>query len=118
MTSRIDRYCDTVLFVITPESVKTVDMVHQGGVTFEMQLANARRLRDKTFKIIGIYREGNENTAYLRDHRYIDFRDGTKYKQKLRNLAEFTADGKIQTHPTLISDRSRKQNRQAPKQPF
>lgn len=38
-----------------------------------MELANARRIKDG-FRIIPIFREGNETTSYLSDHRYLDFR--------------------------------------------
>ncbi len=88
MTSRIDRECDAMLFVITPAAVQAVDKSLSGGVHFEMQLANARRSREQDFRIIGIYREGNENTAYLRDHRYADFRDDSLYEQNLKELAD------------------------------
>src|SRR6185503_6673945 len=66
MTSQIDRECEVMLFIITPASVRAVDESRSGGVHFEMQLANARRMREH-FRIIGVYREGNDNTSYLRD---------------------------------------------------
>jgi len=88
MTSRIAHECDAMLFVITPAAVQAVDESQSGGVHFEMQLANARRLREHDFRIIGIYREGNENTAYLHDHRYADFRDDSLYEQNLKELAD------------------------------
>ncbi|MCK5329658.1 MAG: SUMF1/EgtB/PvdO family nonheme iron enzyme, partial [Candidatus Latescibacteria bacterium] len=88
MTGRIDRECEAMLFVITPAAVQAVDKSLSGGVHFEMQLANARKLREPGFRIIGIYREGNENTAYLRDHRYADFRDDSLYEQNLKELAD------------------------------
>lgn len=87
MVSKIDRECDAMLFVITTAAVRAVDESKSGGVHFEMQLANARRMRDK-FKIIGVYREGNDNTAYLRDHRYVDFRDDNHYERNLEELAK------------------------------
>ena len=52
-----------------------------------MQLANARRMRDSTFRIIGVYRDTTEITSYLRDHRYIDFRDDNVYADQNRELA-------------------------------
>jgi hypothetical protein len=87
MTSEIDRDSDALLFVITPASVAAVDDRRSGAVHFEMQLANARRLRDPGFRIIGIYREGAETPSYLRDHRYIDFRDDRQYDGRLQELA-------------------------------
>lgn len=87
MTSEIDRECDALLFVITPASVAAVDQEKSGGVHFEMQLANARRIRDSSFHIIGVYREGTDTTSYLRDHRYIDFRDDGLYGTQIRELA-------------------------------
>jgi len=50
-------------------------------------LANARRIRDSSFRIIGVYREGTDNTSYLRDHRYIDFRDDGLYDIQIHKLA-------------------------------
>ena len=88
MTSRIDRDCDAMLFIITPAAVQSVDSSHSGGVHFEMQLANARRLREPSFRIIGIYREGGDNVSYLRDHRYIDFRDDSRYEKNLQMLSD------------------------------
>lgn len=87
MTSRIDRECMAMLFVITPAAVAAVDQAQPGGVHFEMQIANARRLREENFRIIGIYREGTDNTAYLKDHRYIDFRNDDRYELQLEKLA-------------------------------
>lgn len=87
MTSEIDRECDALLFIITPASVASVDQEKSGGVHFEMQLANARRIRDSSFRIIGVYREGTDNTSYLRDHRYIDFRDDGLYDIQIHKLA-------------------------------
>lgn len=87
MTSEIDRECDVLLFVITPASVEAVDHDKSGGVHFEMQLANARRMRDSSFRIIGVYREGTDTTSYLRDHRYVDFRDDGLYADQIRELA-------------------------------
>jgi len=52
-----------------------------------MQLANARRIRDKYFRIIGIVREGSDVTSYIQDHRYIDFRDDRMYDNQLKQLA-------------------------------
>ncbi len=87
MTSEIDRECDALLFVITSASVAAVDEKKAGGVHFEMQLANARRIRDLSFRIIGVYREGTEMTSYLHDLRYIDFRDDGLYGTQIRELA-------------------------------
>jgi hypothetical protein len=86
MTAEIDRDSDALLFVITPKSVAAVDHGQSGAVHFEMQLANARRMRDSHFRIIGIYREGNDASSYLRDHRYIDFRDDRYYDRQLQEL--------------------------------
>ena len=99
MTSRIDRECEAMLFVITPAAVQAVDVSHSGGVHFEMQIANARKLKEpEEFRIIGIYREGNKNTAYLKDQRYIDFRDDSLYEQNLKELAD-SLWGRRTNHP-------------------
>jgi hypothetical protein len=73
--------------VITPAAVVAVDKQRSGALSFEIQLANSRRLSEPSFRIIGIYREGIETPSYLRDHRYIDFRDDLKYDDQLRELA-------------------------------
>ncbi len=88
MTSRINYDCEAMLFVITPAAVEAVDQSKTGGVHFEMQIASARRMREPAFRMIGIYREGKNSTAYLRDHRYIDFRDDSKYQERLKELAD------------------------------
>ena len=87
MTLEIDRECDALLFVITPASVAAVDHEKTGGLHFEIQLANARRMRDSSFRIIGVYREGTDTTSYLRDDRWIDFRDDSLYANQIRELA-------------------------------
>lgn len=87
MTRQIDRECTAMLFIITPAAVLAVDESKSGAINFEMQLANARRMRGG-FRIIGVYREGSDNTAYLRDHRYIDFRHDEHYDNNLKVLAD------------------------------
>ena len=71
------RECDYFLFIITPEAVKAVES-GKGAVAFEMQIANACRMKDG-LKIIPIFREGNETSTYLLDHRYLDFRNDDEY---------------------------------------
>lgn len=108
MTSKIDRECSALLFIITPDSVKAVDYDQIGSVNFEMQLANARRLRDSSFRIIGIYREGDKPTAYLRDHRYIDFRNDANYEDRLNELAQSLLGNKYKPKLKVVKTSSNK----------
>jgi CRP-like cAMP-binding protein len=88
MTSGI-READYVLFIITPRSVKAVEK-GKGALAFEMQISNARRLASKSdFRIIPIFREGRATSTYLSDHRYLDFRDDTKYESQLVELIKW-----------------------------
>lgn len=103
MQSKIGKECDVLLFIITPASVKAVDEGEGGAVKFEMQLANARRLAEPGFRIIGIYREGDANTNYLRDHRYADFREGVDYEKVLRSLAD-SLWGRMSKPPLATQD--------------
>jgi hypothetical protein len=37
-------------------------------------------------RLIPIYREGDKTAAHVRDHRYADFRDDSKYEKNLSEL--------------------------------
>lgn len=78
---------DVMLFVITPGAVAAAEAPHGkgGAVKFEVQMMNARRLAEGT-RIIGAYRAGERPPHYLRDHRYIDFRDDRAYEESLQTL--------------------------------
>jgi nucleoside phosphorylase len=78
---------DVVLFVITPQSVAAVeDATSSGGaLKFEMQMAAAKMVAGQG-RVIGIYREGDRPPHYLKDRRYVDFRDDKKYPERLREL--------------------------------
>jgi len=86
MSSKIDE-SDVVLFVITPESVAAVEKTKgQGGaLKFEMQMSAAKALNGDG-RIIGIYREGGRPPHYLRDKRYVDFREDSIYQESLTEL--------------------------------
>ena len=111
MTHRIGRECDAMLFIITPEAVRAIDESKSGGVHFEMQLATARRLREPGFRVIGIYREGDNNTEFLEAHRYADFRDDEKYRENLQALADSLL-GRARK-PTLGAQQSKENRAQA-----
>lgn len=87
MTSKIAE-ADVVLFVMTTRSVAAAEAPKgQGGaVKFEMQMATSRRIAGERMRLIGIYREGSKTAAHLRDHRYADFRDNSKYHDRLEEL--------------------------------
>ena len=78
---------DILLFVITSNSVRAAEAPDgEGGpLKFEVQMMNARRIREGT-RIIGIYRDGDRPPNYLRDHRYVDFRNDESYAQSLHIL--------------------------------
>jgi hypothetical protein len=87
MTSKIKK-ADIVLFIMTTASVTAVEAgeTKGGAVKFEMQLASSRKIAGEKVRIIPIYREGNKTASYVRDHRYADFRDDSKYQTELQRL--------------------------------
>ena len=87
MTSMID-IANVVLFIMTKESVAAVESTKEGAVRFEMQLAMSRKLAGDKLRVIGIYREGDKIAAPIRDSRYADFRDDSKYDTNLKALVD------------------------------
>ena len=88
MTSKIAE-ADVVLFVMTTRSVAAVEAPIVGGaVKFEMQMASSRKIAGEQMRLIGLYREGNQTAAHLRDHRYADFRYDSPYKASLQELID------------------------------
>jgi len=82
-------HADAVLFIITRASVEAVESRKPGGaLKFELQMAIARIIAGEPFRLIGIYREGPAPPIHLRDKRYADFRDDSKYDQRLTELVE------------------------------
>lgn len=81
------RECDYLLFVITPEAVKAIESGN-GALAFEMEIANARRIKEG-FRIIPIFREGIETSTYLSDHRYLDFRNDDNYDDSFAELIQW-----------------------------
>lgn len=102
------RECDYFLFIITPEAVKAVES-GKGAVAFEMQIANARRMKDG-LKVIPIFREGTETSTYLLDHRYLDFRNDDNYDSSFAELLQWLF-GKIK--PPNLGDISFESERDA-----
>jgi len=80
---------DVVLFVITPGSVAAAEAPagKGGALKFEVQMMNARRMAEGV-RIVGVYRSGDRPPHYLRDHRYVDFRDDEKYDEALQALVQ------------------------------
>jgi hypothetical protein len=80
---------DVILFVITPGSVSAAEAPtgKGGALKFEVQMMNARRMSEGT-RIIGIYRSGERPPHYLRDHRYVDFRDDEEFDAAIDSLVE------------------------------
>ena len=80
---------DAFLFIMTNQSVKAVEsQAVSGAVRFEVQLANSRKIAGERFRFIGVLRQGKKVTAYLRDSRYIDFRDDKTYSFSLSKLVD------------------------------
>jgi DNA-binding response OmpR family regulator len=87
MTSKI-READVVLFIMTTASVMAVEAGDGkgGGVKFEIKLALSRKIAGENVRIIPIYREGDEAASYIKDHRYADFRDDSRFQSELQRL--------------------------------
>lgn len=80
---------DVILFVITTGSVASAEApaAEGGALKFEVQMMNARRMAEGV-RIIGVYRSGDRPPHYLRDHRYVDFREDKKYGESLEALVQ------------------------------
>jgi hypothetical protein len=80
---------DVILFVITSAAVEAAEAPKGkgGALKFEVQMMNARRMAEGT-RIIGIYRAGSRPPHYLRDHRYVDFRDDGEFEKSLQILVD------------------------------
>jgi TIR domain len=78
---------DVILFVITSAAVEAAEAPKGvgGALKFEVQMMNARRMSEGT-RIIGIYRSGDRPPRYLRDHRYVDFRNEGEFEESLQIL--------------------------------
>ncbi len=89
MTSKIAE-ADVVLFIMTSQSVAAAEAPtgEGGAVKFEMQMATSRRIAGEEMRLIGVYREGNQTAAHIRDHRYADFRDESRYQVSLQELID------------------------------
>ncbi|TAI60398.1 toll/interleukin-1 receptor domain-containing protein [Bradyrhizobium sp. Leo170] len=80
---------DVILFVITQKAVEAAEAPKGkgGALKFEVQMMNARRMAEGT-RIIGVYRSGDRPPHYLRDHRYVDFRDDAEFERSLQILVD------------------------------
>ena len=80
---------DIILFVITSAAVEAAEAPKGkgGALKFEVQMMNARRMAEGT-RIIGVYRAGDRPPRYLRDHRYVDFRDDGDFEKSLQVLVD------------------------------
>jgi TIR domain len=81
--------CDRVLFIITSSSVSSVNE-GKGAIGFESQLANAIRTSESKGEfIVPILREGSVSPNFLRDNRWIDFRDDDKFATSVSELVDW-----------------------------
>jgi hypothetical protein len=80
---------DIILFVITQGAVEAAEAPKGkgGALKFEVQMMNARRMAEG-IRIIGVYRSGDRPPHYLRDHRYVDFRDDLEFENSLQVLVD------------------------------
>lgn len=106
MTSKIAE-AEVVFFVMTTKSVEAVESPKGkgGAVKFEIQMATARLAAGDNMRLIPIYREGHKTADYLRDHRYVDFRDDSQYEQKLKELVD-DLRGNVRVPPVSHSGRA------------
>jgi hypothetical protein len=101
---------DVILFVITPAAVVAAEASagEGGALKFEVQMANSRRIQEGT-RIVGVYRSGDRPPHYLRDNRYADFRDDTKYADSISALADDLL-GRGGPPPVATSSRDKQSN--------
>jgi hypothetical protein len=80
---------DVMLSVITPAAVAAAEAPKGkgGALKFEVQMMNARRMAEGA-RIIGVYRSGDRPPHYLRDHRYVDFRNDRDFDMSLQYLVD------------------------------
>jgi hypothetical protein len=104
MTSKINE-ADVVLFIMTTRSVAAAEAPtgEGGALKFEIQMAKSRQIAGEELRLIGIYREGDHAVAHLRDHRYADFRDDSRYQLELTELIHDLL-GKDRRPPLGLSD--------------
>ena len=76
-----------MLLVMTPASMSSI-RAGTGGVAFEVHVGEGRRFRDRSFRIIGIYREQCDAPEKLRNRigRWLDFTDDKEYSDRLKEL--------------------------------
>lgn len=86
MASKIGT-CDVLLFIVTAKSVSALEE-GSGGITYEIQLAAARKIAGENLRIIPIFREGDKIAPQLHGLRYIDFRDDSTYEKNLKDLVD------------------------------
>ena len=67
-------------------------------------IANARRLASGDFSVIPIFREGDTTSTYLQDHRYLDFRDDSRYQRALQELVDWLL-GRVAPPPIIPASR-------------
>lgn len=104
MTSMIGK-ADVVLFIMTTKSVEAVESSESGGgVKFELHVALSRIIAGDRIRLIPIYREGSKIAAYLRDRRYADFRDDSKYESSLNDLVDDLLERKKVPRVERITD--------------
>jgi hypothetical protein len=104
MTSKIAE-SDVILFIVTTKAVEAIENAQDGSgaLKFEIQLATARRIAGENVRIIPIYREGHRLPAYVKDHRYADFRNDSEYQESLNSLLQ-DLRGEVQSPPVRNYD--------------
>ncbi len=94
------RKADYAILVITPSTRKAID-AGKGGVAFETQIINARRISTRHMNfLIPILRSGSKMPGGLSDDKYIDFRSDKDYEDRLKELALWIL-GQIEPPPCV-----------------
>ncbi len=79
---------DVFFFVMTPESVRSVEAEEGSGgaVSFEVEIATARKIGGDKLRFVPILLRGEKPAAFLRHSRYVDFRQAKDYNKTFSSL--------------------------------
>jgi hypothetical protein len=79
---------DIFFFIMTPKSIEAVEAEEGGGgaVNFEVELATRRKIDGEKVRFIPILLSGEAPASFLRNTRYVDFRDESNYNGIMTEL--------------------------------
>jgi TIR domain len=78
--------CDVVLIIMTKNCTESINS-NEGNIFFETSLAITQSTKNK-LRIIPVLKEGLDVATILSVYRYIDFRNDSKYENKLQELSD------------------------------